>query len=335
MAPPLNVVVVGGGPAALATLQALRDYAGGCVQLTVVAPENDTDAVRARARALRADLFGGRVGAVDAGHHEVSLLDGRRVAYDALVVAVGARARVAYTRARTFFGQAGTVALDRLLADLHDGHTRSLAFVVPPGVAWSVPLYELAIQAGTEARAAGLDIPMRLLTPERTPLELFGERARLAVDPLLDAAGVTFRGATTVTELPGGVLREGRTGARFVRERVVALPALDGPSLPGLPATFEGFVPVDAYGAVRGMVDVFAAGAATAYPVEQRDLAEQQAGTVAAVLAQRAGACVTPEPWEPVVRGHLLAGRGRSLVLDRDALARSRTLLRGAALDGR
>ena len=85
-----------------------------------------------------------------------------------------------------------------------------------------------------------------------------------------------FRGSTSVTELPGGVLREGRVGARFVRERVIALPTVQGPSLAGLPATFDGFVPVDAHGAVRGMVDVFAAGAVTDYPIRQRDLAEQQ-----------------------------------------------------------
>jgi sulfide:quinone oxidoreductase len=316
---PLNVVVAGGGPAAVATLHALREHAGARVGLTVIAPENDTDAVRTLARTLRADLFGGRVAAVDARRSEVRLADGRRVAYDALVVAVGARARVAYARARTFFGQAGAVAVDRLLADVHDGHTRSLAFVVPPGVAWSLPLYELAIRAGTDARAAGLDIPMRLLTPERRPLELFGERAAAEVHALLDEAGVTFRGATAVTELADGVLREGRIGARFIRERVVALPVLEGPALPGVPTTYDGFVPVDAHGAVRGMADVFAAGAATAYPIRQPDVAEQQAEVVAAAIAHRAGADVAPRTWEPRVRGHLLAGRGRSLILERDA----------------
>jgi sulfide:quinone oxidoreductase len=315
---PLQVVVLGGGPAAVTTATTLREVARDHVHLSIVAPNPEADSLRGRARALRAELYGGRAVRVDARRHEVLLHDGRRIPYDVVVVAIGARTRVAYSRARTFFGQAGAVALSRLLADLQDGHIPSLAFVVPPGATWSLPLYELAIQAGTEARAAGLDVPMRFLTAERRPLELFGDAASDAVGRMLDDAGVTFRGTTPVSELPGGVLREGRVGARFVRERTIALPVVEGLALPGVPATFDGFVPVDGHGAVRGMVDVFAAGAATNYAIKQRDLAVQQATVVAAAVAERAGAPVTSEPWVPRVRGHLLAGGGRSLVLERD-----------------
>jgi sulfide:quinone oxidoreductase len=333
MTAPLQVVVAGGGPAALATLDGLRTLARGPVQLTVVAPETETPALRHVARAARAELFGGRVGVVDPGRNEVRLTDGRRVRYDQLVLAVGARHVVPYARARTFFGgrpEAVTVACDRLLAELADRHIRSLAFVVPARIGWLLPLYELALQTGLRAQALGLDVPLRLLTPEAMPLELFGTTYGATLRAWLDEAGVTFRGATDVIELPGGVLREGRDGVRFVRERALALAREAGPALPGVPADGDGFVPVDELGAVRGLDGVFAAGACTAYPVRQRELAEQQGHAVARTIAWRAGVACTPAPWQPLVRGVLDAGAGRTLALHRGAIAAARPRLRPA-----
>jgi sulfide:quinone oxidoreductase len=325
MAPPLQVVVAGGGPAALATLDTLRDLARGSVRLTVVAPETDTPALRKVARAARAELYGGRVGVVDPHRHEVRLADGRRVAYDQLVLAVGARPQVPFTRARTLFGgrtSAVAVARDRLVGDLADRHVRSLAFVVPARIGWALPLYELALQTGFAARAAGLDVPLRLLTAEAMPLELFGTTHGPALRAWMDQAGVTFRGGAGVTELPGGVLREGRDGVRFVRERSVAL-ALEtgpaGPALLGVPADADGFIPVGEHGAVRGLPDVYAAGACTQYPTRQQDLAVQQGVVVAGTVARRAGIAVAPAPWRPLVRGVLDAGGGRTLALERGA----------------
>ncbi|WP_027005472.1 FAD-dependent oxidoreductase [Conexibacter woesei] len=324
MAPPLQVVVAGGGPAALATLNALKSLARGLVALSIVAPETETPALRHVARAHRAELYGGRVGVVDPHRHEVRLVDGRRVRYDLLVLAVGARPQVPYGRARTFFGgrpDAVAVTRDRLVADLSDRHIRSLAFVAPSRIGWTLPLYELALQTGGAARALGLDVPLRLLTPEAMPLELFGTTHATALRAWLDQAGVTFRGGVDVHELPGGVLREGRDGVRFVRERTVALAQEVGPALTGVPADSDGFVVTDGLGAVRGLDDVFAAGACTSYPIRQRELAEQQGYALARVIAQRAGVAVTPAPWQPLVRGILDAGDDRTLALQRGGVA--------------
>lgn len=334
MAPPVQVVVAGGGPAALATLNGLRTLARGLVQLTVVAPETDTPALREVARASRAELYGGRVDLVDAERNEVRLADGRRVRYDQVVLAVGARQEVPYARARAFFGgrpEAVAVARDRLLAELADRHMRSLAFVAPARIGWLLPLYELALQVGLRARALGLDVPMRLLTPEAMPLELFGTMHGVTLRAWLDESGVTFRGATDVIELPGGTLREGRDGVRFVRERSVALAREAGPALPGVPGDGDGFVPVDELGAVRGLDGVFAAGACTSYPVRQRELAEQQGHVVAKAVAQRTGFPVTPAPWKPLVRGVLDAGSDRTLALHRGAIAAEQPGCRPAA----
>jgi sulfide:quinone oxidoreductase len=325
----LHVVVAGGGPAAVETLLTLRRLAGPRVQLTLVAPQPDaiarvqpipstcsalhdrlTRSTRTLAREAGADYYRGRVVSVDAAHHTVTLQTGRELAYDALVLAVGARARVAYGRALTFFGRSPHVTRDRLLADIADGWSRDIAFVVPPGLTWSVPLYDLAIQTGTAVRRARQRARLRLITPERTPLALFGARGRAVAGTLLDDAGVAFVGATAVAEQIDGRLRAGGRGAVLPDGGVVALPVLAGPALPGTPTVDGGFLPVDAHGAVRGLPGVFAAGSATSFPLKQADLACQQAAAVAEVLAERAGTLLTPQPWRPVVRAHLHGADG-------------------------
>lgn len=327
---PVHVVVAGGGPAAAETALALHEHARGHVRMTLVAPrpqeaiaarpegpqpfrarqDHHRSTIRQTAARTGAPVRSGRVAAVDHGRRVVRLADGRRLAYDALVVATGARARPVYERALTFFGRAGAVAIGRLTAEVADGWTRSLAFVVPPGTTWPVPLYELAIQVAEELRDQGRTVPIRLITPEPEPLAAFDREGRAAVADLLEQAGVAFAGATEV-----GV---GADGAVAVGEdRVVALPALEGPGLPGLPSTDDGFVVVDEDrgGAVSGLAGVYAAGDATATPVKQLDAALAQASAVAAAIARGAGLYVAPVAHVPLVRAHLLAGRGRSLVL--------------------
>ena len=98
-------------------------------------------------------------------------------------------------------------------------------------------------------------------------------------------------------------------------DRIVAMPRLTGPSLPGLAAHAHGFVPIDAHCAVPGTAGrVFAAGDATAFPVKHGGLAAQQADTAAAAIARLAGADTDPTPFSPQIRGKLLTG-GRPLYL--------------------
>lgn len=336
---PLHVVIAGGGPAAAEAALALHKLAGDRVRLTLIAPEpragtvarpafarfpepfrdrhDHRSSIRAVGAEVGAAVRSGRVAAVDGAGHRVVLADRRGVDYDALVLAVGARPRPAYERALTFFGRAGAVAINRLTADVGEGHARALAFVVPPGMTWPLPLYELAIQTATALRAAGHDAGVRLITPEPAPLALFGAASRGAVTCLLEEAGVRFTGSTAVVQEPDGALYEGRDGPPLLEDRVVALPVLEGPALPGVPATDDGFVLVDDLGAVPGVADVHAAGDATRAPVKHLDAARAQAATVAAVLAARAGAYVPPAPPMAPVRAHLVAGGGRTLVLER------------------
>ena len=69
-----------------------------------------------------------------------------------------------------------------------------------------------------------------------------------------------------------------------------------------------GFIPVDRYGHVSGLEDVYAAGDAIDFPIKQGGLATQQADSVAHQVAGRHGAPVEQMPFRPVLRGMLLTG---------------------------
>ena len=67
---------------------------------------------------------------------------------------------------------------------------------------------------------------------------------------------------------------------------VVTLPLLGGSELAGVPTTPpERFIPVDEFGQVTGVADVYAAGDAVDFPVKQGGLAAQQADAVAEHIA--------------------------------------------------
>jgi sulfide:quinone oxidoreductase len=325
---PLRVVIAGGGIAAIEAMMALRDLGEHRVTITLLAPDPDfelkplrtaepfvRDHVRRYALAdmaaqFDAEVHVGSLAGVDPARHIAHADDGAELSYDALVLALGARPHPAYEQVITFGGDARTEVLAGLLADLEDHYTRSVAFVVPPGVSWPLPLYELALMTAQQIAGAGIDdARLHVVTPELTPLAIFGGEPSHAVADLLDAAGITFHGHTyaevdhgRITMRPGGEVLEGA--------RVVALPVLDGPAPAGIPADERGFIPVDERGRVRGLTDVYAAGDATNFPIKQGGLACQQADAIAEYLAAQAGAPVQPRPFRPVLRGKLLTGRG-------------------------
>ena len=66
---------------------------------------------------------------------------------------------------------------------------------------------------------------------------------------------------------------------------MVALPALLGPRIPGLPDDGDGFIPIDEQCRVQGLDEVFAAGDAAAFAVKHGSLATQQADAAASAIA--------------------------------------------------
>jgi sulfide:quinone oxidoreductase len=200
-----------------------------------------------------------------------------------------------------------------LRRDLEEGYSKSIAFVVPPGVAWALPAYELALMTAWDAEGMGQDdVRVSVVTPEQAPLELFGVAGSAAVRADLDEAGVDVELNAYVVERdnPAGFLLE--PGERPLEaRRVVALPRAVGPALEGLATDSRGFIRADRHGRVTGAQRAWAAGDATAFPVKQGGLAAQEADAAAESIAALAGADVEPRPFRPVLRGMLLTGRGR------------------------
>ncbi len=317
----LHVVVAGGGVAALEAILALRHLAEEHVDIDVVAPEDqfwyrplsvvepfessvaphfDLADLAARAGAF---FTLGELVAVDAPAHRATLRGGLGLEYGALLLALGARPEEAVPGALTFRGPADSEAFKRILAEVEAGTVSRLVFVVPAGVVWPLPLYELALM--TRNRVP--DAELAIVTHEETPLVIFGREGSEAVAALLDERGIELHTSVYALEAEADGLRIRPDGV-VPADRVVALPRLAGREIEGIPHDSRGFVSTDRYGHVYGVEDVYAAGDLTTFPVKQGGIATQQADAVAWELAAQAGAPVTPQPFEPVLRGLLLTG---------------------------
>jgi sulfide:quinone oxidoreductase len=332
--PPLHadgryeVVIAGGGVAALEAMIALAELARDRVRVTLVAPgpafaepaarigeafgrERRTYVPLARAaRDFGADHVTDAVMSVDAARGEVHCAGGGVLPYDSLLVALGARAVPAHEHAETIGDGAGIEMLRGILAELEQGYLKRIAFVAPSEAVWTLPLYELALLTAEDAARMGVDdARLVVVSAEQRPLAAFGAAAAAALEQLLERRSIEFVGGVGVrlrhAEL---VLTPG--GRRLPVQRTFALPSLHGPALPGLPADEHGFIPVDRHGRVRGTDGVFAAGDVTTFPIKQGGIAAQQAGVAAAAIAARHGCAIEPESFRPVLRGRLSTGDG-------------------------
>jgi len=321
-----KVMIAGGGVAALEGLMAVHELASEYVDLELVTPTPEF-AYRPLAvaepfglgEARRFDVvrIAGDHGAavhmagiksVDSAAKSVLTWDGRRLPFDMVLVAIGAQAVTAIPGSVTIQGLGFTGRFRTVLREL-DGHrVRHVAFAVPGGASWPLPLYELALMTAAHVAERGLrKVRLSLVTPEEAPLELFGPAASQTVRNLLDERGIELHVSRYASSFEEGRL-ELVPGEPLSADRVVSLPRLVGPRLEGLPSDPEGFIPVDLHGLVRGEQDVYAAGDATDGAIKQGGIAAQQADAAAAAIAARAGAPVEPDPFRPVLRGLLLTG---------------------------
>lgn len=321
-----HIVIAGGGIAGIETALALRALAGTSVELTLLTPDIELHyrplAVgepfghpaprRYRLDAICDDLDmhlrHDTLGEVHPSAHALTTGSGERIAYDALVVAVGARPHRALARAHTFTDiDAGS--LHWLLRDIEQRTTKQLAFVVPAGVTWPLPLYELALMTAARARELGIDdLVATLVTPEDVPLAAFRGAGSDAVAALLSEGGIALRTATYARTYDGRSLTLTPGERSLPVDCVVALPALVGPAVAGLPCDADGFVHADAHGQVPDAPDVFAIGDASTFPVKQGGIAAQQADAVAALIARDAGLAVGEPISRPRLRAVLLTG---------------------------
>ena len=321
---PQRVLIAGGGVAGLEALLALRRLAGELVEIELLVAD---PLFRYRPLSVGepfglgnlrdldlsdvADEFGAKLTlaaleAVDDDAHVARTSLGP-LAYDFLLVTVGARAVPAVPGALTFGGSAHTEALRALLDELVSGTVKRVVFALPGPATWSLPLYELALQTAAHVQERGADAHLSVVTPEQQPLELFGAAAGKAIAKLLAERGVELLGQRYPVAFEDGLLRLKPEGS-IAADRVVALPRLEAQPIEGLPLDASGFIPTDTSGRVHGLTDVFAAGDATSFPIKQGGIATQQADAAAESIAAEAGADLVPQPFQPVLRGLVLTG---------------------------
>lgn len=322
-----RAVIVGGGIAALEAAFALRALAGERVHVTVVAPNPEFSlrplSVRepfAYGRAKRyeiativrdagAELIEDSFAWVDPARSVAHTEGGNALAYDALLLAIGAKQLTPYPHATTIDDRNLDGQFHGIIQDIEQGYIHSLALLMPTEGSWPLPLYELALMAAERAYSMCVPLDVTIVTPERAPLSMFGVEASAAVSALL-----TERGVSVETGAAAHVPEKGRVviapGDRwFTADRVIALPALVGPAIRGLPHSDDAFIPIDEHCRVRGTERIYAAGDGTNFPVKHGGIAAQQADIAAAAIAAAAGLNVAVAPLHPVIDGLLLTGR--------------------------
>lgn len=322
--PKPRVVVAGGGVAALEVVLALRELAPDLLTTTLIAPNAEfvyrpmtvrepfayprarRYALAPIARDVGAELLADELAWVDAENHVLHTKGERAVDYDVLVLALGARACPRYKHALTIDDRRLDEAMHGLIEDLDGGYVDSLAFLAPGRMAWPLPLYELALMAAGRAYDMGVELETTIVTPEDSPLAIFGANASGAVAELLERARIKVIGSAYADVPHPGEVVVNPGDRRLQVKRVVALPELYGPCVRGLPLSEHGFIPVDPYGRVPNAADVYAAGDATDFPIKHGGIASQQADVVAQTIAAQAGADLQPERFRPVIRGMLL-----------------------------
>ena len=306
-----DVLVVGGGIAGIEALMALADLGDNRLRLRLVAPRasfgvpRDALGVPWGAPLVEVDLerlcraFGAlstiaTVTGVDADLHEAHVEGGATIAFERLLLAPGARPHLAYPGTPSL----GFGALPHQLAT--DG-AASVAIVVPDGVSWTLPAYQLALMTAAEGR------DVRVVTAEDHALAAFGAGTRTAVRDLLARHDVVVE--TGAAPRPGASVGD-------LADLVVSLPLLRGVGIAGLPTDADGFVHVDAHGAVLGLADVWAAGDAGDHTMKQGGLAAQQAESAAVEIVRSCGGEIPRRSHAPVLSGLLAAG-GEELFLRR------------------
>ena len=238
-----QVLIAGGGITGLEALMALHDLAEDRVEITLAAPEPEFlykplsveepfSLAPAERRALEPLVgeLGARfvqkaLAAVRPADHVAELADGSELAYDALVVCIGGRARPALPGAITFGASGQVLDVEELLRG-----SERVAFVVPPFNTWPLPIYELALMSRRRAEELGLrDLRLTIVTPESAPLIIFGTVASEAVAQLLRVRGIDLEAGARAHESDSGELILTPGERHLDADAVLALPEMLGP----------------------------------------------------------------------------------------------------------
>ena len=325
MADRFQVVIAGGGVAALEAVLAIRALEESPTAIELLSPSRDF-----RLQALSvAEPFGGDARTLDlaefcaehdvvyrpegvtevwGGQRRVLTDRGDEVFYDALLMATGAHRASALPGSHPFRGAADVAWFGNLLERLRRGSISDVIFAVPGQVKWTLPIWELAMLTATWIAEYGTgERKITVVTHEQAPMEVLGESVSARVAELLAERGVELEAGVRVVRFDQGrLVCEGDKVLRA--DGVVALPGLSVPEISGIPQGRHGFIGCDAEMRVDGLDRVWVAGDSTWFPIKQGGLAAQQAEVAAACILRAAGADIEPPSLRPVLRGALVTG---------------------------
>jgi sulfide:quinone oxidoreductase len=328
----LNVVIAGGGVAALETALALADLAPERTEVTVIAPNSEfvyrpmvvrkpfaygaphRYPLESIVHDAGATLLCGELGWIDPATRTIHTKADEAIEYDALMLALGATITRRYPHALTIDDRDLAQTMRGLIQDVEGGYVHKLAFVAPGRMAWPLPLYELALMTAGRAYDMGIELQTTIVTPEDSPLAIFGSSASSTVAELLARANVETINSAYAQVPSSHEVRINPGDQRLEVDRVIALPELYGPAVRGIPLGENGFIRVDPHCRVPDVERIYAAGDATDFPIKQGGIGSQQADAAAQSIAALAGAPVTPERFDPTIQGMLLTnGKPRYL----------------------
>lgn len=322
-----RIVIVGGGVAALETMLALRAIGEDRAIIQMFAPtENFIIRPLAVADAfgegeiLEFDLheFALRSGAtferrsvelVDTEQRRVLLQGGTEISYDYLVLATGTKSLWVVPGAKTFWGPDGGEVISRVTSMLNSDTPSRVVLTTPDRSSWPIPIYEIALNLAAEMkRHPGSAGQLVLVTPEKKPIEVFGEESTNTVTALLEEAGVELITGTSPIGFQDGQLIT--TGDPVPADEVITLPRLTGRHVAGIKYDRNGFIPVDGHGRIEDLEREYAAGDVCAYPIKFGGAATQQADVVATAIAADAWGKPAGPPFASEYKGTLLTTNG-------------------------